>query len=120
MCSGFDVRAIVRNMDSAAELLPPDIEVKLGDTRDPNVGEGLVQAIAGVDALIVATGTTAFPTDKWGPDQDNTPQAVDEKGVQNVVTAISEVNSKRGKKMSKLALLSSIGVGNSVLDIDCA
>ena len=30
---------------------------------------GLTAAISGVDALIVASGTTAFPTDKWGPNQ---------------------------------------------------
>ncbi len=107
---GYDVRAIVRSKESAAELLPADIDVVLGDTRDPTFGEGLTEAIAGVDALIVATGTTAFPTDKWGPNKENTPQAVDEKGVQNVVAAIAEVNGKGGKKMGKIALLSSIGV----------
>jgi len=107
---GYDVRAIVRSEESAAKLLPANIEVMLGDTRDPTFGAGLTEAIAGVDALIVATGTTAFPTDKWGPNQENTPQAVDEKGVKNVVAAIGEVNSKKGKKMGKIALLSSIGV----------
>jgi hypothetical protein len=228
------VRAIVRSKDRAKELLPAEIELKLGDTCDPAFGDGslplclacytcctalwvhrlnpkplieacssllsslpsslpsllpssafprpsslpplsrpqalsatrtptltlalfpprplltlhaqtgLTGAIAGVDALIVATGTTAFPTDKWGPNkvcfegmggvsgsefsllllalsrslallisrspalplsrslsrsarltlsrvQEYTPQAVDKKGVQNVVKAISEV-----------------------------
>ena len=35
----------------------------------PRARAGLTAAIAGVDALIVASGTTAFPTDKWGPNQ---------------------------------------------------
>ena len=38
--TGYDVRAIVRSKERAAELLPNDIELKLGDTCDPAFGEG--------------------------------------------------------------------------------
>jgi len=157
LSAGYSVRAIVRSKDRAKELLPAEIELKLGDTCDPAFGDGsltpclacyicctalwghrlnpkplieacssllsslpsslpyllpssafprpsslppllrpqalsltrtptltlflprlfltlyahtgLSGAIAGVDALIVATGTTAFPTDKWGPNK---------------------------------------------------
>ena len=107
---GCDVRAIVRNKERASELLPATIEFRVGDTVDPTLGDGLAAAIEGVDALIVATGTTAFPTDKWGPNKENNPQAVDDKGVKNVVAAVCEVNGKSGKKIKKISLLSSIGI----------
>ncbi len=104
------MRAIVRDKDRAAALLPSNIELKIGDMTDPTYGEGLATSISGVDALICATGTTAFPTDKWGENRKNNPKAVDEDGIKNVVAAISEVNKKNGRKMKKIALLSSIGV----------
>ena len=34
------MRAIVRSEDRAKELLPADIELKLGDTCDPAFGDG--------------------------------------------------------------------------------
>ena len=106
---GCDVKAVVRDKARATELLPPSIEFAVGDTVDPTLGDGLAAAISGVDALIIATGTTAFPTDKWGPNKENNPQAVDEKGVQNVVAAVCDVN--RGTRtIKKISLLSSIGI----------
>jgi len=46
------VRAIVRDKDRAAALLPSNIELKIGDMTDPTYGEGLATSISGVDALI--------------------------------------------------------------------
>ena len=106
---GCDVKAVVRDKARATELLPPSIEFAVGDTVDPTLGDGLAAAISGVDTLIIATGTTAFPTDKWGPNKENNPQAVDEKGVQNVVAAVCDVN-KGTRTIKKISLLSSIGI----------
>ena len=38
--AGYSVRAIVRSKDRAKELLPAEIELKLGDTCDPAFGDG--------------------------------------------------------------------------------
>ena len=63
---GFSVRAIVRDKVKAQELLPPSIELVEADMCKPDAGAGLAVAIKGVDALVLCTGTTAFPSDKWG------------------------------------------------------
>ena len=38
--AGYSVRAIVRSKDRAKELLPAEIELKVGDTCDPAFGDG--------------------------------------------------------------------------------
>ena len=43
----------------------------------PDAGVGLAVAIKGVDALVLCTGTTAFPSDKWGKNKEYSPQKVD-------------------------------------------
>jgi uncharacterized protein YbjT (DUF2867 family) len=63
---GFSVRAIVRDKVKAQKLLPPSIELVEADMCKPDAGAGLAVAIKGVDALVLCTGTTAFPSDKWG------------------------------------------------------
>ena len=44
----------------------------------PDAGVGLAVAIKGVDALVLCTGTTAFPSDKWGKNKEYSPQKVDD------------------------------------------
>jgi uncharacterized protein YbjT (DUF2867 family) len=48
------------------------VEVVQADTRDP---ASLAAALTDVQALVVVTGTTAFPTKAWRG--GNTPKAVD-------------------------------------------
>ena len=62
---GVSVRAIVRDVQKAKGLLPADCEFVEADMCKPSAGVGLAVAIKGVDALVLATGTTAFPSDKW-------------------------------------------------------
>lgn len=107
---GFKLRAIVRSKSSAASLLPADVEVVEADVSRPEYGVGLAAAIAGVDALVVCSGTTAFPSKKWGEKKDNGPKQVDEQGIMNVATAVEAVNKAEGPSVSRVALLSSIGV----------
>lgn len=73
------VRAIARNGDRAAEFLSVsdvEIEVFSADTKDR---ESLSYALEDCDALVIVTGTTAFPTLAWR--NGNTPDAVDNLGV---------------------------------------
>jgi len=107
---GFKVRAIVRNKDRAAPLLPSDMDIVEADVSRPEYGVGLAAAIAGVDSLVVCSGTTAFPSDKWGKNGENGPKQVDEQGVINVATAVEAVNGGSGPRVSRVSLLSSIGV----------
>lgn len=77
---------------------------------DPDAGVGLAVAIKGVDALVLATGTTAFPSDKWGKNREYTPQKVDDEGIKKVVEAVQAVNSQEGPRVERVTMLSSIGV----------
>ena len=107
---GVSVRAIVRDVQKAKGLLPADCEFVEADMCKPSAGVGLAVAIKGVDALVLATGTTAFPSDKWGKDREYAPQKVDDEGIKRVVEAVEAVNTQEGTKVSRVTMLSSIGV----------
>uniref|UniRef100_A0A7S0E1B0 NAD(P)-binding domain-containing protein n=1 Tax=Hanusia phi TaxID=3032 RepID=A0A7S0E1B0_9CRYP len=107
---GYKLRAVVRSPERAAGLLPPEVEKVAADTRDPSFGAGLQSALEGVDAVIICTGTTAFPSSKWGKDGENSPKAVDDEGVKNVVAAIERVNEGSKNKIQRVTFLSSVGV----------
>ena len=108
------VRAIVRDASRARPLLPDGVEIVEADVRFPDAGVGLARAIQGVESLLVLTGTSAFPSKKWGPNNDNNPKAVDEKGTKNLVTALDAVNAAAAeggaRGVKRVTLLSSIGV----------
>jgi len=78
------------------------MELNLIDS-DFSVGQSLAAAMNDVSAVVIATGTTAFPTKKWAG--GNTPHAVDEDAVRKVARAAAEVNT-----MKKVVLVTSIGV----------
>mmetsp|Transcript_58627 Transcript_58627/g.85942 ORF Transcript_58627/g.85942 Transcript_58627/m.85942 type:complete len:478 (+) Transcript_58627:18-1451(+) len=108
---GLSVRAIVRDTSKAKGLLPSTCEFVEADICKPNAGVGLAVAIKGVDALILCTGTTAFPSDKWGKDKkEYTPKKVDDEGIKKVVEAVLAVNAQEGVKVKRVTMLSSIGV----------
>eukprot|EP00283_Hemiselmis_rufescens_P009213 CAMPEP_0173422618 /NCGR_PEP_ID=MMETSP1357-20121228/3252_1 /TAXON_ID=77926 /ORGANISM="Hemiselmis rufescens, Strain PCC563" /LENGTH=462 /DNA_ID=CAMNT_0014385663 /DNA_START=24 /DNA_END=1412 /DNA_ORIENTATION=+ len=105
---GVKIRAVVRSPQKAKELLPDDIEVVQADLKDQASVAG---ALKGVDAVIMTSGTTAFPTDRWKGGND--PKAVNDVGVKNVVDAIEELNRDAGpdgQRIKKVTLLTSIGV----------
>ena len=107
----MSVRAIVRDVSRAKGLLPSSIEFVEADMCRPDAGVGLAVAIKGVDALVLCTGTTAFPSDKWGKNKEYTPQKVDDEGIKNVVEAVVAVNAQEdGVQVERVTMLSSIGV----------
>ncbi|XP_027906907.1 uncharacterized protein At2g37660, chloroplastic [Vigna unguiculata] len=96
-------RLILRNPEKATELFGEQDKEKLqvfkGDTRnqedlDPSIFEGVTH-------VICCTGTTAFPSRRWG--DDNTPERVDWVGVKNLVSALPS-------SVKRVVLVSSIGV----------
>ncbi|GAB0496818.1 hypothetical protein MMPV_008139 [Pyropia vietnamensis] len=107
----FSLRAVCRSAP-ADGLLPPDVEVVRGDIRRPAGADGgddmasaavlpLAACLDGVAVVVIAVGTTAFPTKAWRG--GNTPRAVDEQGVSAVVAAL-------GAATTRVVLVSSIGV----------
>ena len=104
------VRAVARNPERAAAFfgdLESEVEVVAADTTKP--GPELLAAVDGCAGLVVCTGTTAFPTLAWRG--GNTPDAVDRRGVKNVLEAWEAAAEKaQGGRAKRLVLMSSIGV----------
>ena len=124
--AGYRVRALTRSAEKAQTMFAGEVEVAVGDIRQP---ETLSAATDGVTHIVCATGTTALPTDRWDfqdmgdnpfeqganwarvyVDADfrnaharNTPTAVDAIGVSNLVQAAPE-------DLSRFVFVSSCGV----------
>ena len=124
--AGYRVRALTRSAEKAQTMFAGEVEVAVGDIRQP---ETLSAATDGVTHIICATGTTALPTDRWDfqdmgdnpleqvtnwarvyVDADfrnararNTPTAVDAIGVSNLVQTAPE-------NLSRFVFVSSCGV----------
>ena len=90
---GHAVRALVRNQRKA-RLLPPEVQVVVGDLTRP---ETLPAAVAGVDAVVFTHGSEG--AGKAGA------QNVDYGGVRNVLKAL-------GSSKARISLMTSIGVTN--------
>lgn len=115
---GYAVRVLTRSAQKAAQMFDQQVEIAIGDTLDPKT---LSSAMQNVDDVICCTGTTAFPSSKWGFEFDsdenglqrllewgklwtdsdyrqkkakNSPMQVDAQGVQNLVAA-APANLKR-------------------------
>lgn len=104
---GLKVRAVARKPERASGFfaaVAPNVEVVAADTTRP---ESLPAALEGCDALVICTGTTAFPTLAWR--NGNTPEAVDARGVANVLEAWQAANPSPAAK-KRVVLMSSIGV----------
>ena len=83
------------------------MEVFAADTTKP--GPELLEAVDGCAALVICTGTTAFPTLAWRG--GNTPEAVDKQGVRNVLEAWeASAGWADGVVAKRCVLMSSIGV----------
>lgn len=106
----FALRAVCRSVP-ADGLLPPGVEVVRGDIRRPAGAGGddaatataapLTACLDGATVVVIAVGTTAFPTKAWRG--GNTPRAVDAEGVSAVVAAL-------GAATTRVVLVSSVGV----------
>jgi len=91
---GIPVRAMVRNTDSAREVLPPEVELVIGDVLEPATIEA---AIADCTVLLSATGAK--------PSFDPTgPYKVDYEGTQNLV------NAAKSKGIEHFVMVSSLCV----------
>jgi nucleoside-diphosphate-sugar epimerase len=90
------------------------VDVVKADLVNPDFGIGLKNAFLGADAIVLATGTSAFPSEKWGDKNSNSPRFIDDEGIKNAVKAIEEINADAAKsgarRIQRVTLLSSIGV----------
>lgn len=92
--SGHPVRALVRDAQKAQAVLGSAVALAVGDTRQPDT---LVPALAGVWAVICATGTRT----PVGPDS---PQFVDYEGVRNLAAAAESAGVVRFVLVSSMAV----------------
>lgn len=98
----YKVRGVCRDVSKGLQGFDNGkVELFEGNTRDAST---LRAALKGSSAVVICTGTTAFPTKAW--DGGNTPNAVDDIGVKNILSAWKSVSSNR----KRLLLMSSIFV----------
>jgi uncharacterized protein YbjT (DUF2867 family) len=101
---GLAVRVLTRNADKARKMFEDKVEIALGDIRQMAMLEAAVRDVA---YIICCTGTTAFPSRKWGfkgfLSVKNSPQQVDAEGIKNLVVAAP-------KNLKKFVYISSCGV----------
>ncbi len=83
--AGYGVRALVRNQAKAQGVLGEGVEFVVGSTLDAAT---LTPAMAGVRAVICATGTRV-------PVGDDRPERVDYEGVRNLVNAAQTAGVQR-------------------------
>lgn len=101
----YKVRAIGRSQTKLQDVLGSNSGIDL-DVADSTNLDSLLAPLSDADCVIIATGTSAFPSPRWK--NGNTPDAVDRKGVQNILQALTSKPRKRPVK--KVIFLSSIGV----------
>ncbi|KAI7845420.1 hypothetical protein COHA_000973 [Chlorella ohadii] len=81
---GYKVRALSRSGDKVQQLFggAEGLSAAIADLREPS---SLPAALEGVDVVVCATGTTAFPSKRW--DGGNNPEQTDYVSVRNLVRA---------------------------------
>jgi uncharacterized protein YbjT (DUF2867 family) len=90
----ISVRALVRNLDKAKEILPPEVELVVGDVLKLDT---LTTAMVDCQQLICATGAT--------PSFDFTqPYQVDYEGTKNLVNIASNINIEHFVIVSSLCV----------------
>jgi nucleoside-diphosphate-sugar epimerase len=135
----YKVRGVVRSTEKARAFLGDKVTLFEADLNDlPKArDEKLRDALDGVNAVVICTGTTAFPTKAWSQDGTasvtepvlralaeakfsvpgaisrldaeglNTPRNIDELGTQAILQAWAEA---AGPQRKMLTMMSSIGV----------
>lgn len=93
---GHKVRVLTRSEASAREAFGDAVQVVEGDVRDP---ESLVPAVEGVRYIVSAIGSSGRA------DPDNSPEAVDYRGVKNMVEVAKEAGT-----VEHFVLVSSMGI----------
>ncbi len=124
---GYPVRVLTRSAEKAQAMFDNQVEIAIGDIRQPAT---LPPAVQNVTQIICATGTTAFPSAKWDFDNAdeltglgsligwskiyldsqyrlekarNSPEQVDAQGVSNLVAAAP-------KDLKRFVFVSSCGI----------
>lgn len=124
---GYLVRVLTRSAEKAQTMFNDQVEIAIGDIRQPTT---LPPAVQNVTQIICATGTTAFPSAKWDFDNAdeltgigsfigwskiyldsqyrlekarNSPEQVDAQGVSNLVAAAP-------KDLKRFVFVSSCGI----------
>lgn len=62
LTAGYPVRVLTRSADKAQTMFAGNVEIAVGDIRQPAT---LSAATEGITYLICATGTTALPSNRW-------------------------------------------------------
>ena len=70
LSQGYRVRALTRSRPKALAMFSEQVDIAVGDLRQPDTLPG---ALAEVDAVICCSGTTAFPSPKWQLDLPDSP-----------------------------------------------
>ena len=124
---GYQVRVLTRSAEKAQKMFDNQVEIAIGDIRQPTT---LPPTVQNVTHIICATGTTAFPSAKWDFDNTdevkgigsliewskiyldsqyrnakakNSPEQVDAQGVSNLVAAAP-------KELKRFVFVSSCGI----------
>lgn len=135
----FKVRGVVRNAEKVRPFLQDKVELFEAELKDPSEArdEQLRAALSNANAVVVCTGTTAFPTKAWSSTGEsevtgsvlsallaskfnireaiasldaeglNTPVNVDEKGTRAILDAWA---AAAGSDRKRFIMMSSIGV----------
>jgi len=121
----YQVRVLVRNAEKADNMFDGNVEIAVGDIRDPTT---LPAAVEKITHIICSAGTTAFPSSMWEFEQiekgqenpiewlkiylnpestrdraSNSPDKVDAFGVSNLLAAAP-------KALKRFIFVSSIGI----------
>jgi len=121
----YQVRVLVRNAEKAQKMFDDQVEIVVGDIRDPTT---LPAAVEKITHIICCAGTTAFPSSMWEFDTiekgqenpiewlkiylnpestraraSNSPDKVDAEGVSNLLAAAP-------KALKRFIFVSSIGI----------
>lgn len=100
----YKVRALGRSVSKLQEVLGLGNSIEYGEANSRDL-DSLLDPLSDADAVVIATGTSAFPSPRWKG--GNTPDAVDRKGVQNILQALTA--KPRKKPVKKVVFLSSVG-----------
>ncbi|MEY2912461.1 MAG: hypothetical protein RLZZ184_1770 [Cyanobacteriota bacterium] len=118
---GLPIRILTRNAEKATKMFNDQVEIVIGDIREP---DSLTAAMTNITSIICCTGTTAFPSSRWEFNQNpniielgitllnpqfledkakNTPDKVDHQGVINLISAAP-------KNLNRFVFVSSCGI----------
>ncbi len=106
---GFPVRALTRSAEKVQKMFDNQVEIVLGDIRQPTT---LSPATQDVSYIICCTGTTAFPSAKW--DFATADEAKGFRGLFEWSKVYLDADYRRAKARNSPEQVDAQGVGNLV------